>query len=193
MINKNMFTPSGVYMKNNFMHPIHKIISNSAGFLTVLTFSLMLLHCSTAVKKEQLCPDENTDPVTYRIDERGKFCDEDTYIIKSTGIPSKKLKTIKERRNSSRNAAVLLARYKIIETFTGYKIETFSPLYDLPEEYIKGQALWKKDMEAIVKSGRVLCESFDSEQNCTILYIVHKKGLATFIDILVEEYTGSRE
>ena len=162
-------------------------------FFVLALFSALIGCGSIGINAEPACTGSGIDPEAYIIDYRGKFCNNDTYIIKAAGVPGKKSVSSDERKGSARINAVLEAQYKLLEVFMGDRIETWSPMYEPPQEYVKGYALWKKDVIAIVKNGTVLAESFDSEQNCTILYIIQKKNLRELKEIPFEKYTGDME
>lgn len=149
----------------------------------------MLLYCSSAQGRyEADCPDSKANPATYRIDDRGRFCDGDTYIIETSSAPGKRSGIIEEKKNSARRAAVLYAQYKIFEYFKGYRIETRNPIDELSKGYGEGCELREKEMGRIVKTGSLLSERLDSDQNCTILYIVNRKKLLKVIRIPFEDY-----
>lgn len=157
-----------------------------------LILSLLILF-SPIINAESKCPDSATDPVAYIIDSRGKFCNDDTYIIKATGLQDNKANVIDEKKSRARRNAILEAQYKLLEVFIGDRIESWSPMYEPPEEYVRGHALWKKDIIALVKSGTILAESYDSALNCTILYSIQKKNLKQIKDMPFEEYTGDEK
>lgn len=179
-IRKGLFTRNQFYINKNI-------------FL-VIFFSIILSGCgSIKTGTENDCPDSATDPVTYIIDSRGKFCNDNTYIIKATGLQDNKANVPDDKKSRAKRNAVLEAQYRLIEVFIGDRIETWSPMYEPPEEYVKGHALWKKDIIAIVKGGTILAESYDSALNCTILYVIQKKKLKQIKDMPFEEYTGDEK
>lgn len=163
-------------------------------FFVVIFFAVILSGCgSIKTGTEYDCPDSGTDPGSYVIDSKGKFCNNETYIVKATGIQDNKSKVLDERKSRARDNAILQAQYILIEAFMGNRIETWSPMYEPPAEYLEGQALWKKDLVKMIKSGTVLSESYDSVQNCTILYMIHKKNLKDWKEIPFDKYTGDEK
>lgn len=153
-----------------------------------------IFGCSSGqTVKESSCPDIGTNPALYTIGNEGKFCDNDTYIIRATGVQDNKGADVESKKNRARRVAVLEAQYKLLEVFMGNRIETWGGMYEPPAEYIQGQALWKKEIVAIIKNGTTLSEIFDGSQNCTILYMIRRKNLRTFKDIPFEQYTGDEK
>lgn len=182
----NMSIRKGVYSRKQF-HIKNKIF-------VVVCFAVILSECgSIKTETENDCPDSATDPLTYVIDSRGQFCNDDTYIMKAAGLQDNKANVPDEKKSRARRNAILEAQYKLLEVFLGDRIETWSPMYEPPAEYLEGQARWKKDIVALVKNGTVLAESYDSALNCTILYVIKKKHLKQMKDIPFENYTGDEK
>lgn len=131
-----------------------------------------------------------TDPSPCAADEKGRYCDSDTFLIRASANPKKGTLAIGERKTAARNTAVLKAQLGIIEYYAGRRVETWSPMHTPLEEHIRGRKLRSDDLVRIVKAGRVVSEKYGSEQQCTILFAIYKKGLAQWADIPFVEYKG---
>jgi hypothetical protein len=131
-----------------------------------------------------------TGPSPCAADERGRYCDSDTFLIRASAHPKAGTLAVEERKTAARNAAVLKAQQGIMEYYAGRRVETWSPMHTPPEEHIRGRKLWNDDLVRIVKSGRVVSEKYGNEQQCTILFAIYKKGLARWADIPFVEYRG---
>ena len=102
--------------------------------------------------------------------------DDNTYITFAEGIPDKKSNGIEERKKSARKAAVLTAQYQGVEKFRDLIIK--------PEKYDGWEMTWSEEAvkarQSIfntIKSGVVLKETYDDNQNCQIIYRVYDKDL----------------
>lgn len=145
---------------------------------------IVLLSCSTSQNKtDPACPDSKTDPVAFVIDSNGTFCGTDTFIIKTAGIPDMKDKSgdITARKKHSRKNAILNAQYSIMQYMRDLREKEKRETDKYSEIHITGIDPWYKELVELVKSGNVICESYDNEQNCTILYTVTKNNLQQWI------------
>lgn len=101
------------------------------------------------------------------------WIDDDTYQLAAAGVATKTLTNVVQRKESSKRAAILNAQYQIIEKFKGSKIEGASGMENFE---MTGIAV-AQELKAIAKGGSVKKVTWDEEQNCEIIYIVHAKGL----------------
>ncbi|MCP4138297.1 MAG: hypothetical protein GY754_45465 [bacterium] len=96
----------------------------------------------------------------------------DTYRLYAAGLPNRGVAGIAGRKASAKSAAILNAQYQILEKFKGTRIEGAGGMADYGRVY--GEADYKRGREIknIVKSGKVIKETYDNEQNCEIIYEV---------------------
>ncbi len=118
-------------------------------------------------------PASGTDPFSYLADNQGAFFGNDLYIFKCTGYPGKNEKDAGKRRSQARQAAILMSQYNIIKTVYDRRVELYG---GMGNEYDNSLREFHKELTETVKTGTVLSEKFDSQQNCTILYQVKRKG-----------------
>lgn len=101
------------------------------------------------------------------------WIDDDTFQLAAAGVPTKTLTNVVQRKESSKRAAILNAQYQIIEKFKGSKIEGAAGMENFE---MTGIAV-AQELKAIAKGGSVKKVTWDEEQNCEIIYVVHAKGL----------------
>ncbi|HOT43314.1 MAG TPA: hypothetical protein PLM53_00735 [Spirochaetota bacterium] len=101
------------------------------------------------------------------------WIDDDTYQLAAAGVPTKTLTNVVQRKEASKRAAILNAQYQVIEKFKGSKIEGASGMENFE---MTGIAV-AQELKAIAKGGSVKKVTWDEEQNCEIIYVVHAKGL----------------
>ncbi|MDM7988255.1 MAG: hypothetical protein QUS13_13075 [Smithella sp.] len=101
------------------------------------------------------------------------WIDDDTFQLAAAGVATKTLTNIVQRKESSKRAAILNAQYQVIEKFKGSKIEGASGMENFE---MTGIAV-AQELKAIAKGGSVKKVTWDEEQNCEIIYVVHAKGL----------------
>ncbi len=101
------------------------------------------------------------------------WIDDDTYQLAAAGVPTKTLTNVVQRKEASKRAAILNAQYQVIEKFKGSKIEGASGMENFE---MTGIAV-AQELKAIAKGGSVKKVTWDDEQNCEIIYVVHAKGL----------------
>jgi hypothetical protein len=99
------------------------------------------------------------------------WCDENTYHIRQTGAPSLKSKTLKERKLSSKNSAILSAQKRILEKFAELDIDINHAEVDTTAYAIA------HEVKKSVKNGKIILEKWDENQNCEIIYEVYSKRL----------------
>ncbi len=138
--------------------------------LTAVLLLIITISCQSLQSKK--CPEkiQQMDKESYGL----QWCGDDILLIASEGVPSEKYKDIEKRKASSREAAVLMAQYRIMEKFVGSCIggacggnyEGFGVTNEYKEMILK-----------FAKSGQVIDCIWDSSQNCNILFRVSSPGL----------------
>ncbi len=101
------------------------------------------------------------------------WIDNDTFQIAAAGVPTKTLTNVVQRKEASKRAAILNAQYQIIEKFKGSSVEGASGMENFE---MTGIAV-AQELKAVTKGGSVKKVTWDDEQNCEIIYVVHAKGL----------------
>jgi hypothetical protein len=101
------------------------------------------------------------------------WIDDDTFQLAAAGIPTKTLTNVVQRKEASKRAAILNAQYQIIEKFKGSSVEGASGMENFE---MTGIAV-AQELKAVTKGGSVKKVTWDDEQNCEIIYVVHAKGL----------------
>lgn len=124
-------------------------------------------------------PASGTDPYSYLDDNSGAFFSNDLYIFKCAGSPGKNEKDAGKRRSQARQAAILMSQYNIIKTIYDRRVELYG---GAGNEYYNSLREFHKELTETVKTGTVLSEKFDSQQNCTILYQVKRKGFYKWVE-----------
>jgi len=104
-----------------------------------------------------------------------QWCDQDTFRIWATGAPKAKEKDVEKRKDQTFNAAVLQAKYMILEKFMGARIEAGGLVAD---DYAQSRMdQYKKEMKVIIGEGKVVAKKWDDEQYCAIVFQIRKPGL----------------
>ncbi|MBP7734807.1 MAG: hypothetical protein KA369_02430 [Spirochaetes bacterium] len=101
------------------------------------------------------------------------WIDDDTFQLAAAGVPTKTLTNVVQRKEASKRAAILNAQYQIIEKFKGSSVEGASGMENFE---MTGIAV-AQELKAVTKGGSVKKVTWDDEQNCEIIYVVHAKGL----------------
>ncbi len=99
------------------------------------------------------------------------WCNENTYRVRVTGTPSVKSRTVKERRLSAEKSAINTARDMILGKFKDMGIDISHAEVDT-DAYVLANEIRKT-----VKSGKIISEKWDENQNCEIVYEVSGKRL----------------
>lgn len=135
-------------------------------FALILTAGLVLAMTSCSGKKIG----GTVEGETYTME---GWIDDDTFQLAAAGVPTKTLTNVVQRKEASKRAAILNAQYQVIEKFKGSKIEGASGMENFE---MTGIAV-AQELKAISKGGSVKKVTWDEEQNCEIIYVVHAKGL----------------
>ncbi len=101
------------------------------------------------------------------------WVDNDTFRLVTMGVAKKTLTNKVQRRASAQEAAVLDARRKILEKFKGAKTEAASGMSDFE---MTGVAV-ASEVAGVVAGGSVIKATYDTEDNCEVVYEVKAKGL----------------
>ena len=108
---------------------------------------------------------------------------DDSYMVTAVGFPSKKFTDPDDKKKSSKKAAILKAHMIIIDVITNKARERiliwaqkhpnamididFSPQY---REKVK-------EIKSILKNGKVLEETYRSDESCLIKFMIESSGL----------------
>ena len=122
--------------------------------------------CTSAMNRSQL----GSDSVDY---ETEGWLDDNTFQVRTIGAPSLKAKGFVKRRTQSEEAALLSAQKRVIELLVGADVKGSSGSQDGEST---GIVLTKK-FQGFVKGGSIIRKSFDSSDNCEIVYRIHADGL----------------
>jgi hypothetical protein len=103
------------------------------------------------------------------------WCDPDTFRLITQGVSPAKEIDIEKRRDKSRQAAVLNAKYRILEKFIGARIEAGGLVSD---DY-RNPSLdaYKAEVKDIIGKGTVIAEKWDDAQACTVIFQIRRPGL----------------
>ncbi|MCP4138304.1 MAG: hypothetical protein GY754_45500 [bacterium] len=101
------------------------------------------------------------------------WIDENTFRASAVGMPNRGVVNITQKKATAKRAATMMAQKRVIERFIGSRIEGAAGMaeYDSPAPAIV------KEFGGIVKSGKVIKETYDNEYNCEIIYEVKSPGL----------------
>lgn len=183
-------------MMNNQKKINNRLFVRTVWHLSLLIILSAALFCSSGQSRgKNICPDSAADPLTSTISEKGFFCDDNTLVVKTKGVVLKKYtnKDIETRKENARRNAVLNAQYIIYEYIRELRNDVFMPMYEPPKEFYEGRVLWEKDLGKIVKSGTIVSEKFDDEQNCTVIYSVYKIKFRRWINTRYEFYKDYKD
>ena len=111
-----------------------------------------------------------SDSVDY---ETEGWLDDDTFQVRTIGAPSVKAKGFVKRRTQSEEAALLSAQKRVIELLVGADVKGSSGSQDGESTGI----VLTKEFKGFVKGGSIIRKSFDSSDNCEIVYRIHADDL----------------
>lgn len=133
--------------------------------LTTIAVSagLILLGCGGASTQKSVQP--------VILDEG--WIDDDTFRVSARGTPVSLERDVEERKKSAERAAVLNARYMILEKFKKYKMKSASGI----EEFEMTGTAIAQELKARIQEGRVKSATWDEKQNCELVYEVYAPGL----------------
>ena len=97
----------------------------------------------------------------------------DIFRVTATGVPKEKLKNKIQRRGTAKEAALIMAQKRIIEKFVGSRLEGAAGAAD----YASTGIAVSKEFSGMVKGGTIVKSTYDTDDNCEIVYQVEKKGL----------------
>ena len=166
LISQQHVTAKNGISGNSRTYPVHFLRKKT---ITIFMIPVMLafISCSISRSKEHFSSEITS----------GIWIDDNTFRVKSTGVSNKKLTNITQMKYSSRRDALLNAQYKIKESFkswkkyemkqAGFDQEDFDPqIKDLIAK-VKGE----------VNSGKIVEESYDENNDCTIIFEVNYHDL----------------
>lgn len=107
------------------------------------------------------------------------WIDNDTFRVMSAGVFKKTITDMEERKKSSYHAALLNARYIMMEKFKGSFIEGCGGIM----AYNPNSPKSLNNLKQVAWDGTLIADSerYDEEGNCSILYEVKKPGLKKYI------------
>jgi hypothetical protein len=104
---------------------------------------------------------------------RERWVDNDTYRIRSRGVPPIEETNIIRRKTASKRVALLNAQYLIIEKY--------GPKTSIEGEGVSNTAnddsVIYYEFKVIIKGGEIIKLVYDKEQNCEIIYEIKGKNL----------------
>ena len=103
------------------------------------------------------------------------WIDEDTFRITETGSPGERFKakdTVIQKK-AAKEVALISAQCRIVEKFTGVKIEGAAGMKDFE---LSGSAA-AKEFAGTITGGSIIKTTYDDDNNCEIVYEVKAKGL----------------
>ena len=127
---------------------------------------LALFACTSPSERSQLAG-ETTDYETEG------WLNDDTFQVKAIGAPSAKAKGFVKRRTQSEEAALLSAQKRVVELLVGADVRGASGSQDGESTGV----VVTKELEGFLKGGAIVRKSFDTNDNCEIVYRVHADGL----------------
>ncbi len=137
--------------------------------LFTATIAVVLVSCGGA-SKSQIKNGE-----TFKTE---GWVDNNTFRVKSVGVPAEGLTNKYQRRGTAKEAALIMAQKRIIEKFVGARLEGASGASNMAST---GVAV-SKEFGGFVKGGSIVKETYDEDANCEIVYQVEKKGLKKQVD-----------
>ena len=135
-------------------------------FYLILLVSTGMMFCKTTTTDTLL--EGNTK--TYKSE---GWLDDDTFQVKAIGAPHPDAEGKVKRKTQSKQAALLAAQARIIELMIGSRIQSATASLDGEST---GVAV-SKEFEGMLKGGEVVQETYDSEDNCELIYRIYRKGL----------------
>ena len=139
-------------------------------FIFVVAFTFIACGGGSKTKSSGAGLDGKTQ--TYRTE---WWVDENTYRLRAGGAPgaNQEGKNKMVRRESARRAAILNAQFQVLEKFKGSSVQGAAGMSDFE---LTGIAI-SQEVEGVVKGGSVIEATYDSDDNCEVLYEVKARGL----------------
>ena len=110
--------------------------------------------------------------------EKQGWIDDDTYRIKAAGTPKRSFTGVLQLKESAKAAAVLMAQYEIIRNFKPHLNESCAGI----NSYESPRFALSKDIEKIIKDGKIVAEKYDKEYNCEIIYEARAKDFKKLVE-----------
>ncbi len=103
------------------------------------------------------------------------FLDDDTFQVVAEGTWPDELANARKviKRNRAKEGALLKAQTRVMEMFKGYALKAKSGA----ESGVGLGEVAIKKIEGYAKGGSIVKTTYDEEDNCSIVYRVHAKGL----------------
>jgi len=103
------------------------------------------------------------------------FLDDDTFQVVAEGTWPDELANAKKviKRNRAKEGALLKAQTRVMEIFKGYALKAKGGA----ESGVGLGEVALKKIEGYAKGGAIVKVTYDEEDNCSIVYRVHAKGL----------------
>ncbi len=103
------------------------------------------------------------------------FLDDDTFQVVAEGTWPEELKNARRviKRNRAKEGALLKAQTRVMEMFKGYALKAKGGA----ESGVGLGEVAIKRIEGFAKGGQIVKTTYDDEDNCSIVYRIHAKGL----------------
>ena len=101
------------------------------------------------------------------------WIDDNTYRVKVIGIPRARLAEQHLRRATSKEYALIMAQKKILNSFFEARIGTECAAC----HYGPIRKAISKEFSSLVRSGSIIHETYDKDDNCEIVYELKSEGL----------------
>jgi hypothetical protein len=102
----------------------------------------------------------------------------DIFRVTATGVPKDGLINKIQRRGTAKEAALIMAQKRILEKFVGARIEFGAGV----ENYASTGVAVAKEFGGLVKGGTIIKSTYDTDDNCEIVYQIESKGLKSRVE-----------
>ena len=109
------------------------------------------------------------------------WLDDDTFQVRALGAPNPNAKGFVRRRTQAKEAALLMAQKRVVELMVGSVIKGASGA----ESGEATGVVVTKELEGVIKGGQIVRERYDENDNCEIIYRIHRKGLRKMVEAMV--------
>lgn len=112
------------------------------------------------------------------------WINEDTFRVMGMGVPSDDISDKFQREITSKQAAELDAKNKIVSKIVGSYVESLSA----SEKGMLNENVIQERVAGRIRGVSVIETKWDSKQNCTVVSEVYSKGLKKQMDELMKQY-----
>ncbi len=154
---------------------LNKIFNIGVVLFVFVNTLVILFSCTSAAERSQL----GKESIDYQTE---GWLDNQTFQIRTIGSPSSKAKGFVKRRVQSEEAALLGAQKRVLELLVGANMKSASGSQDGESTGI----IITKKIKGFLKGGAIIRKSFDSDDNCEIIYRIHAEDLKEKAESLIK-------